>query len=157
MNKESNKNIPTLFDRLSDDADFLNQNGISNQKMKESVIRDLLFLLNTTSYYYSNSEESFEYEKSVLNYGIETISGKKSSDVDWAYIERNIKTAIKFFEPRILSDTIEVKCNIDSENESSPNEVNIIISGYIKTNPLPEKFVLNTNIDVENNNFKVVE
>lgn len=77
MTKETKKNIPSLFDRLSLDDNFTTKNGISNQRMKESVIRDLLFLLNTTSYYYSNLEKSYEYEKSVLNYGIETISGKK--------------------------------------------------------------------------------
>ncbi len=111
MTNNTNKNIPSLFDRLSEDGDYITHQGVSNKKMKEMVMRDLLFLLNTTSYYYTNAEETYEYEKSVLNFGIETISGKKSSEVDWAYIERNIKTAIKNDYPdAVITDmTVENK------------------------------------------------
>ncbi|MDY6450949.1 type VI secretion system baseplate subunit TssE [Acinetobacter faecalis] len=157
MTNNTNKNIPSLFDRLSEEGNYSAHQGVSNKKMKEMVMRDLLFLLNTTSYYYTNAEETYEYEKSVLNFGIETISGKKSSEVDWAYIERNIKTAIHLFEPRIFNESLEVKCDLDTENELSSNEVKIIISGYIQTNPIPERFVLHANIDIENDNFSMLE
>ncbi|MFC6051553.1 type VI secretion system lysozyme-like protein [Acinetobacter sp. Ac_877] len=157
MTNHTNKNIPSLFDRLSEDGDYSTHQGISNKKMKEMVIRDLLFLLNTTSYYYTNAEETYEYEKSVLNFGIETISGKKSSDVDWAYIERNIKTAIKLFEPRVLGESLQVKCDLETESDLNSNEVKILISGYIQTNPIPERFVLHANIDIENDNFSMLE
>lgn len=156
MTNDINKNIPSLFDRLSEDADHSSHQGISNKRMKEMVMRDLIFLLNTTSYYYTNAEEMYEYEKSVLNFGIETISGKKSSEVDWSYIERNIKTAIQLFEPRIFSDSLQVKCDLDVESELNSNEVKIIISGYIQTNPIPERFVLHANIDIENDNFSML-
>ena len=92
MNNKSEKNTASLFDRLTEEHHVDGVKGIDNQKMKQMIIRDLLFLLNTPSYYYAKrDEQEFEYETSVLNFGIEPISGKRVSEIDWGHVEKNIE------------------------------------------------------------------
>lgn len=157
IKNRSDKNIASLFDRLTEEHHLDGVKGIDNQKMKKMVIRDLLFLLNTPSYYYSKEDgQTFEYESSVLNFGIEPISGKRVSEIDWAHVERNIEKAIAMFEPRILKSNLEVKCIFGLESKAKYNLMNIEIKGYIKSTPFPERFVLKTHLDVETGNFDLI-
>ncbi|QOW47016.1 MULTISPECIES: type VI secretion system baseplate subunit TssE [Acinetobacter] len=157
IKNRSDKNIASLFDRLTEEHHLDGVKGLDNQKMKQMVIRDLLFLLNTPSYYYSKEDEQiFEYESSVLNFGIEPISGKRVSEIDWGHVERNIQKAIGLFEPRILKSNLEVKCIFGLENKAKYNLMNIEIKGYIKSTPFPERFVLKTHLDVETGNFDLI-
>lgn len=158
MTKHRNtKNVASLFDRLTEEYHLDAIKGVDNQKMKQTIIRDLLFLLNTPSYYYSHeNDQRHLHEKSVINFGIEPISGKRVSEIDWLHVERNIQLAITTFEPRILKENLEVKCIFGLESKAKYNLMNIEIKGFIKTTPFPERFVLQTHLDVENGNFKMV-
>ncbi len=61
------KNTASIYDRLTG---FSVRNSISNSALKEVVIRDLLSLLNTNSYY-TDKHADIEYSyQSVINYGI---------------------------------------------------------------------------------------
>lgn len=153
---KNQRNISTLFDRLNGVMDEDSLTGLNNQKLKQLVIRDLLFLLNTPSYYYSKDDAlPTEYSHSVINFGIEPISGKRVSEIDWAHVESNIQLAITQFEPRILKDSLEVKCIFDLDTKAKYNQMNIEIKGFIKSTPFPERFVLHTHLDVETGNFKL--
>ena len=157
IKNRNNKNTASLFDRLNEanHSDLIK--GIDNQKMKQMVVRDLLSLLNTTSYYYSNEDDRiFEYESSVLNFGIEAISGKRVSEIDWVHVERNIQKAIMMFEPRILKTNLEVKCVFGTDTKAKYNLMNIEIKGFIKSTPFPERFVIKTHLDVETGNFDLI-
>lgn len=152
---KNQRNIATIFDRLNEDLNDATSTGLSNQKLKEFVIRDLLFLLNTPSYYYQTDEtETKEYTESVINYGITPISGCRVSEIDWIQVEQNIEYAIKIFEPRILKESLEVKCVFETETKAKYNQMNIEIKGLIKATPFPERFVLFTHLDVETGSFK---
>ena len=148
------KNSISLFDKLMGTS---TQKYISNATLKELVIRDLLSLLNTSSYYTDknadiNSNHSYN---SVINYGIHPLSGKRASEINWQDVENNITSAIKVFEPRILSRSLEVKCLVQDENSILYNQISIEISGFIHSNPYPERFVLNTSLDLETGNFNL--
>ncbi|EPF74381.1 type VI secretion system baseplate subunit TssE [Acinetobacter rudis] len=150
------KNSISIFDRLIEEHHIEGVNGVDNHKLKQIVIRDLLFLLNTPSFYYSKDDaQSVEYEKSVINYGIEPISGKRVAEIDWSHVERNIKQAILYFEPRILPNNLEVNCILGIDVKAKYNQMNIEVKGFIKSTPFPERFVLHTNLDVETGNFKL--
>ena len=157
MSKHQNiKNTASLFDRLVEENHSDAEVGIDNKKMKQMVIRDLLYLLNTPSFYYSKDDnESKEYETSVINFGIGPISGKNVSEIDWAAVERNIASAVQYFEPRIVSENLEVKCILGTDIKAKYNQMNIEIKGFIKSTPFPERFVLQTHLDVETGNFKL--
>lgn len=146
------KNTASIYDRLMG----LNAQGsISNNTLKEVVIRDLLSLLNTSSYYTdknANTLTDHSYH-SVLNYGIHPLSGKRASEINWLDVENNIKSAIRVFEPRILPKSLEVKCLVQDAASLLYNQVSIEIAGLIRSTPYPEKFVLHTNLDLETGNF----
>lgn len=150
------KNSASIFDRLIEENHNDVVNGVDNHKLKQMVIRDLLHLLNTPSFYYSKDDaEQYEYERSVLNYGIEPISGKRVVEINWAHVEHNIKQAIRYFEPRILPNDLEVKCILGVDIKAKYNQMNIEVKGFIKLTPFPERFVLHTHLDVETGNFKL--
>jgi type VI secretion system protein ImpF len=154
---QAKKNVATLFDRLTATSTTEIDNGISATQLKNYVIRDLLYLLNTTSYYYQSEgqlEKATEYANSVLNYGIEPISGRQVSEINWLTVENNIKLAIKWFEPRIMQEGLEVKCLVDQEGVAKHNQMSIEIKGLIRATPYPERFLLNTQLDVETGSFK---
>ena len=154
--KKKQRNIATIFDRLNEDLNEDALSGLSNQKLKQFVIRDLLNLLNTSSYYYQKDDAiPNEYSQSVINYGISPILGKRVSEIDWSVIENNIESAIKIFEPRIIKESLEVKCVWQTDIKSKYNQMNIEIKGLIKSTPFPERFVLYTHLDIETGNFKV--
>ncbi|ENV33878.1 type VI secretion system baseplate subunit TssE [Acinetobacter gerneri] len=157
MSKRQNiKNTASIFDRLIEENHQDAVLGIDNQKMKNMVIRDLLYLLNTSSFYYSKDDsETQEYESSVINFGIKPISGKNVSEIDWAAVERNIMSAIQYFEPRILSESLDVKCILGTDIKAKYNQMNIEIKGFIKSTPFPERFILQTHLDVETGNFRL--
>lgn len=153
---KTQRNISTIFDRLNGVINEDSNGGLSNEKLKQLVIRDLLFLLNTPSYHYLKDDAiPNEYSKSVINFGIEPISGKRVSEIDWAHVENNIYLAITLFEPRILKESLDVKCIFDVDTKAKYNQMNIEIKGFIKSIPYPERFVLHTQLDVENGNFKL--
>ena len=147
------KNVATLFDRLTAMNATEVDSGISASQLKAYVIRDLLYLLNTTSYYYQ-ADNTAEYTNSVINYGIEPISGRQVSEINWLNVENNIKLAIKWFEPRIMQEGLEVKCLVDQEGVAKHNQMSIEIKGLIRATPYPERFLLNTQLDVETGSFK---
>ncbi len=153
---QKTKNSISIFDRLIEEHHVDGVNGVDNHKLKQIVIRDLLFLLNTPSFHYSkNDAQPVEYEKSVINYGIEPISGKRVAEIDWSHVERNIKQAILYFEPRILPSNLEVNCILGMDIKAKYNQMNIEVKGFIKSTPFPERFVLHTNLDVETGYFKL--
>lgn len=155
----SKKNTASIFDRLNATDHQELDSGISSHQLKDYVVRDLLYLLNTTSYFYKNGradETDTAYTHSVLNYGIEPISGRQVSEINWLDVESNIKLAIQLFEPRISQEGLAVKCLLDHEGIAKHNQMNIEIKGLIRSTPYPERFVLHTNLDVETGSFKPI-
>lgn len=148
--KNNQRNTASIFDRLNNDLD---SESLSNKSLKDFVIRDLLQLLNTTGYHYDADVIDNEYSRSVINFGIEPISGRRVSEINWTQVEENIRLAIRLFEPRIKFDSLEVECNVDGDITTQYNQMTIEIKGLIRSTPYPEKFVLKTSLDVETGSF----
>lgn len=148
-------NTASIYDRL---MQYTSGASISHNQLKEFVIRDLLYLLNTASYHtdnhaYFSQDETY---RSVINYGIHPLSGKRASEINWLNVESNISASIKAFESRILPESLEVKCLAEHANDILHNQVNIQITGLIRSNPHPERFVLTTKLDLETGNFNLI-
>jgi len=150
---------PSLLDRLTDlnptsKTDTLEERVMSLRRLRESVIRDLEWLLNTGCLEISLELGSYpEVRKSVLNYGIPDISGTSARGKDSSSIERDNKQAILDFEPRILPGTLKVGVAIN-ETEMSANTMTFEIQGELWWQPLPERFYLRATLDLEFGKFK---
>ena len=99
---------PSLLDRLADDEPYKKVESrekrvLSFQKLKQSVIRDLQWLLNAGCLESTENLDSYpDVKQSVLNFGIPDLTGTTASNVDSTTLERMLRKRILDFEPRIL-------------------------------------------------------
>ncbi len=146
---------PSLLDRLSDDYPQTRQESrerqaISLLKLRGAVLRDIAWLLNTDSL--STTEDLSDYPevaRSVLNFGMPSLSGHTVSGADHKGLERLVKESICTFEPRMIANTVRVKVIVAPE-EMNGNAMSFSIEGQLWAEPAPLHLVLRTDIDLEN-------
>jgi type VI secretion system protein ImpF len=146
---------PALLDRLTDNypqtpLDPQGEMLLTHTALRKAVLRDLRWLLNTVNVESSQDLGSFEnIRSSTLNYGICALAGKRMSEIDWVDLENAIAGAIRQFEPRILPDSIMVRCVSDTSILEHHNIVSFKIKGMLWCVPYPQEFMFRTDIDLE--------
>jgi type VI secretion system protein ImpF len=147
---------PVLLDRLTDHAPHEQREAdgafmLTRALLRESVLRDLRWLLNTT-----NLEASVDLaphagvRESVINFGTGALAGLRMSEIEWSDIERTIREAIQTFETRIVADTLQVKCVENDDSLLHHNLLVLEIRGQIWAVPYPFEFVFRSEVDLEN-------
>jgi type VI secretion system protein ImpF len=145
---------PSLLDRLLDDEpdkqrESHDQRIISMRRLRQSVIRDLSWLLNTTRYAAIESLDDFqEVAHSVINYGISELSGQLITSMDVREMEALLRQAILDFEPRILPQSLRIRTLKDPSKESH-NRLVFEIEGELWAVPAPSHLLLRTEIDLD--------
>lgn len=153
---------PSLLDRLTDDEPARREEGrdarvIGAQRLRECVIRDLSWLLNCTHAEATQPlDDSPRIAASVLNYGIPDLAGIAASGVDLARIERRLREAILAFEPRLISDTLQVRVHRDSTRMDRRSLV-FEIESEMWAQPLPLNLYLKTEVDLETGRMDLAE
>lgn len=142
---------PSLLDRLTDDEPGQKQESrdkrvLSMHKLRQSVLRDVSWLLNSDSM--ESVEDLTDYPeivKSVLNYGIRNMAGNSLSATNLTEIEKNVKQALQFFEPRILPNSLEIQM---TSSDDKMNQLAIVfdIEADLWAQPLPLHLYLRTEI-----------
>jgi type VI secretion system protein ImpF len=152
---------PSLLDRLTDEEpEQRRESGekrvLSLERLRESVRRDLAWLLNTGSLGSLLDLSAYpEVERSTLNFGIPDLTGKTASSLDAAAIVRVIRLAILQFEPRLLRNTVKVQV-LKSES-ASVNTVCFGIQADLWAQPLPLRLYLRSELDLEDGEARVME
>jgi len=153
---------PSLLDRLTDFApekekESSSKQVLSQKQFKDAVIRDLAWLLNTTSLdsVYDMSEFR-EARHSVLNYGMPDISGHTSHSIDVTSLEKTLRNVISEFEPRIIQNSLKVRVH-SNPDEMSHNSLVFAIEGVVFGQPMPFQVVLRSELDLECGQFVVNE
>ena len=142
---------PSLLDRLADDepekkVESRDKRILSFIKLKQSVMRDLEWLLNTGCLETTQDLDDYpQVKKSVLNYGLPDLSGTTASNVDSTTLERMLRQAIINFEPRILANSLKVRV----ANRDKHNNIIFEIEGELWSQPTPERLYLKTILDLE--------
>lgn len=145
---------PSLLDRLTDyepgeKAESREQRVMSYRQLRQSVLRDISWLLNTAAYDALEDLSAAPYAaRSVLNYGIPALSGTNLSGVDKGNLERKLKQAIVDFEPRILADSLKIEIIVASD-QMSHNALAFKIEGDLWAQPLPVHLFIRSNLDLE--------
>jgi len=148
---------PSLLDRLADDApdqkvESREQRVLSFGKLKQSVVRDLQWLLNAGCLETTRDLSAFpQVKQSVLNYGIPDFTGTTAGNADPATLERILRQAILDFEPRILRPSLKVRAKAAGEH----NTIIFEIEGELWSQPLPERLYLKTILDLELGSIEV--
>lgn len=142
---------PSLLDRLTDDDPHNQQESrdkrvLSMHKLRQSVLRDVSWLLNTDSLESVTDLTAYpEVAVSVLNYGIKDLAGKTASGASLSEIEKGLKQAMNVYEPRILPNTLNIQ--LLSSEEMSSQALNFDIEANLWAQPLPLHLYLRTEID----------
>jgi type VI secretion system protein ImpF len=146
---------PSLLDRLTDDAreqkqESRDQRVLSMRTLRKAVLRDLGWLLNSTSLGCVQDLSAFPLTtRSVLNFGLRDLSGRTAAGLDPLELGRRIHQVIEAFEPRVLRGSLQVTPIAQHGVHASPNQVAFDIQGELWGQPLPERLYLKTELDLE--------
>ena len=163
LRNTSDRLQPALLDRLVDDEpekrqETLQFSVVSKGRLKRTVLRDLSWLLNTTSHHTDSQLDDYpQVKKSVINYGIPVLSGKNFSCTDWRELERQIHEAIVFFEPRILPDSLNIAAIVPGDRLGHHNLLQFEVRGELWSIPLPVELLIRTQLDLETGYVKLVD
>lgn len=156
--------LPTLFDRLRDEApsrtsELPSDYAVTPAQMRDIVQRDLAFLLNTT-----NAEDLIDRKRhaeaasSTLNFGVPPLAGSYLSQRKWADIERIIRRAVHDYEPRLIPETVSV-VPLMKEGGGAAEQHNVLlfeIRAMIHQRPYPLEFMVQSAVDLETNRMSVL-
>lgn len=115
--------------------------------LRATVLRELNWILNTTNLASVQDLDDYpEVETSVLNYGVHDMAGKLLQRRAIQGRARDIRDAIRAYEPRIDPQGLEVDPVTSSDK---PNAVTFVIRGDVTTavNALPVEFKTDVEID----------
>ena len=153
---------PSLLDRLTDDEPLQHQESrerrvLSITKLREVVLRDLAWLLNTSRLGDPASLADYPFvAKSVLNYGAPDLTGTTASSLDAEDVALLVRQSIIDFEPRILPRSVRVR-TVVAEDQMNKNAVAFEIEGELWAQPVPLRLFMKTEVDLETGNYTVRE
>jgi type VI secretion system protein ImpF len=154
---------PALLDRLIDERPQARSESrehamISHAELRAAVLRDLRWLLNTASLEATDDLRSYPWvRRSVLNFGVGALAGKRMSEIDWADVEVSLRDAIVCFEPRILPESLAVRCMTDTTLLEHYNVLSLSIRGMLWCVPHPLEFLFRSDIDLESGHIDLLD
>tara|TARA_R110002124_G_scaffold5553_2_gene35467 strand:- start:1892 stop:2386 length:495 start_codon:yes stop_codon:yes gene_type:complete len=150
---------PSLLDRLTDDnpsevKESARERVIDMRRLKEIVMRDLGWLLNTVNQDLAIPADTYPYAaKSTLNYGITDVSGKRAVEARPYELERMLHVAIEAFEPRIIKGSLQV--DLSAGDIGAASRIVFNINADLWAEPVPMEVYLRTELDVASGNMVV--
>lgn len=136
------------------------QRVMSLERLKQSVLRDLAWLLNTEYLEAAYPLDGYEEVKaSVLNYGIPSIVGLTISDLDDSMrggLAKTLRDAIVRFEPRLDPGSIVVRTHAD-KTQMDGRTLTFEIEAQLTAEPAPLRLLLTSVVDLENGHATLAE
>ncbi len=161
MSKRQDQEIritPSLLDRLTDyepkvSTEAPKSRSTSLGELKQSVKRDLEWLLNARSYPVEVDVDLEEVPKSVVAYGLPDFTGISARNHnDLKKITDQLETAISNFEPRLID------LNVTLEPVSSTDrELRFRVEAFLNVEPTPEPVVFDTVLELGTGDFALKE
>jgi type VI secretion system protein ImpF len=136
------------------------QRVMSLERLKQSVLRDLAWLLNTEYLEAAYSLDAYpDVRSSVLNYGIPSIVGLTITDLTDTMrggLAKTLRDAIVRFEPRLDPDRIVVRTHGDKE-QMDGRTLTFEIEAELIAEPAPLRLLLTSIVDLENGHATLIE
>jgi type VI secretion system protein ImpF len=132
---------------LNGTLDGHERGAINMRRLRDSVFRDLRWLLNSMSL--DTTEELSRYpqvEKSVLNYGMPALAGRAMSGIDPKATAERIALAIRTFEPRLSKVRVSPEKRAAGSHEFA---LEFQIEADLWGQPAPLHLLMNTRIDLD--------
>jgi type VI secretion system protein ImpF len=154
---------PALLDRLTDDepdkqVEPRENRVLSKRKLRESVLRDLGWLFNSTRFESRDALAQVPFVRtSVVNYGLPAMSGAVASSLDITDLARAIREAILTYEPRIIASTLAIETLLEGGNLDHHNVIGVKIHGQLWAQPVPLEFLVRTDFDLETGSVRITD
>lgn len=152
---------PSLIDRLTDNRpDIRTSTGgvrvLSIEELRAAACRDLGALFNATALEAVQDLSDFPHvQRSTLNFGMPDMSGRTASGVDLETVERDLRRVIRDFEPRLMGHTLEISSDV--ADHMHHNVMTLTIRAELWSQPLPQKLMLRTELDLETGEASIQE
>ncbi len=151
---------PFLLDRLTDESAGrparrrgAMEGAVSPEQYRQSVLRDLRWLLNTIAPPVAGGTGEYEHvATSVLNFGLPDVTALTRDHITGGRLERQVRRLIERYEPRILPRTLSVRL---VESSSAIGVVELLIEGDLWSLPAPEALRLTTTLDTHSGTWEV--
>jgi type VI secretion system protein ImpF len=153
--------LPTLLDRLRDDApqrqtEAPGEYALTRAQMRDIVQRDLAFLLNTTSIEDQIDRARYPHAAaSTVNFGVPPLAGAFIASRSWAEIELIIRRAIGDFEPRLMPDSLSVSPLTSLDTNDRYNILSFEVRGMVQMDPYPIEFMVQSSLDLETSQVSI--
>ena len=141
---------PSLLDRLlisgpKDRSISGTRKALSARKLRECVLRDLTWLLNTTNLATRVDFERFPgVARSVVNFGMPALTGNLRAALERDQVASRIAECIATFEPRLT----QVKVIPEVSSAAQMFTVAFRIEAELWGDPVPQHLTMRTEIDV---------
>jgi type VI secretion system protein ImpF len=148
----------SVLDRLIDYEPSLSRESASSrsknlQQLKETVRRDLEWLLNTRESAGWYSAESSELNRSLATYGLPDFTNLATNDVDdQKKMRAAIQHAIRVFEPRLQDVQVTPQTS-----QSGDRMLHFRIDARLRVDPAPEPISFDTVLQLVSGEYKVRE
>ncbi|CAE6753265.1 hypothetical protein R69927_02577 [Paraburkholderia domus] len=148
--------LPNLLDRLIGQRPQSSGEGnaafaSSRVELRDTVLRDLSWLLNCDNLEATDDLAAYPHVRnSVLNFGVRAWAGGRASTIDWDEMESSIREAIVQFEPRILAESVEVRCHVRAQSYSV---LSLEITGRLCPATAPQSFQFRSDVDIESSHI----
>jgi type VI secretion system lysozyme-like protein len=152
IRREDARYKPYVLKRLTDDEPYEKKETVSTviteKQVKDDIFKNIEMLFCSRSHPSLAELKGYEdLENSVLGYGISDYCGKICSDDDREFLLEHIKKQIRDFEPRLATDSIEVKfANPDVTMRSL---LELRISGRMSVGQVDEEMLFISRLDME--------
>ena len=148
--------LPSLLERLTDRephvlAEAAAIHSQSIRELKQSLRRDLEWLLNSRSNPTPIPEGARWLPRSVFAYGMPDITGSSlRSERDRTALLEAIEDVVMAFEPRLTAVTVTL---VPTETHS--RSLHFQIEGLLRTNPAPERVSFDTTLKLASSTYEV--
>ena len=131
------------------------QRTLSMRRLRDSVLRDLSWLLSTISFDTHKDLTAWPaVERSVLNYGLPSVAGLASGSFDPMEAAKRLQTAIESFEPRLTHVRVTPEFNAA---RMDVHALKFRVEAQLWGQPTPQRLLLRTQIDVESADVVISE
>lgn len=167
-NPEQHQKLMSELKKQRTHADYLRNFVGSLENVRDSVKRDLSWLMNCRSFYMEEqsemgckmtplNEEKYPYvAASVINYGVNDLTGRTASSVGRSQLEKMMRQALLRFESRIIPESLDLNV-VFEESMQDHNVLMFDIDAMLWAEPAPVHLQIRTELDLENGDINIVE
>jgi type VI secretion system protein ImpF len=147
---------PSVLDRLLDYEPQITTEPIASRhkslrQLKDSVKRDLEWLLNTRQNADEIPEGLKELHNSLAVYGLPDFSSASvKSPSDQNLMRHSVEEAVRIFEPRLKNITVHLE-----QSQGTERALHFRIEAFLDIEPAPEPVTFDTVLELHSGEYKV--